>query len=131
MRIEIANDNQNWLNWGKLIQLWIDDPASRPDTVQKLNTQLSEHRVVAKVEGKDDRRVTIQEYAGPEDPLRIMLPTRAMCDEMLLKVVPGLYPLPLFYDIAFGGAARANLSASEANDFAVRRVGEYSINECC
>ena len=131
MRIEITNDNQNWLNWGKLVHLWIDDPRKRPDTVQALKAQLREHRVEAEVEGGDDRRVTIQDYAGPEDPLRIMLPTRAMCDKMQERVQPGPYPLPLFYEIAFGGAAKANLSANEANDFAVRRVGEYSINECC
>jgi hypothetical protein len=29
MRVEIVNDNQNWLNWGTLVQIWIADPNQR------------------------------------------------------------------------------------------------------
>ena len=47
-------------------------------------------------------------------------------------VRPGPYNvMPLFYDIAYGGASRVPLSAQEAHNFAIRRIGEYSVNECC
>jgi len=54
-----------------------------------------------------------------------------MRDEKLQTVTSGPYPLPLFYDTAYAGAARANLSAQESRDFAIRRIGEYTVNECC
>jgi hypothetical protein len=130
MRIDVGNDNQNWLNWGKLVHAWIHNTSPRPTTVGELRAQLKEHQVVATVQGDDSRRVTIMRYTSPGDPLMLVLPTPQMCDDRLKNVKEGQYPLPLFYDLAFGGATRANLSRSQADDFALRRIGEYSVNEC-
>lgn len=131
MRIEIKDDNENWLNWGKLVNLWIDQPEKRPTKVKGLREQLDAHDVCANVEGNDDRNVVIQSYVGSDDPLLMMLPNKKMRDDRLATVKPGPYQLPLFYDICFGGAKRVPLSQQEANDFAFRRIGEYSVNECC
>lgn len=133
MRIDIQNDNQNWLNWGNLVQIWIDDSRTRPTTVRELKDQLTRNSVVATVDGPNDRPVSIQSYLhSPGDPLVLMIPTAAMRDAKLATVGPGPYnAMPLFYDIAYAGAKRANLSAQEAHDFAIRRIGEYSVNECC
>jgi hypothetical protein len=134
MRIQIKDDNQNWLNWGNLVQAWIDNLGTRPTTVRELRTQLSANSIDATVAGTDDRIVTIQDYPDdPKDPLVILIPTAAMRNAKIATVGPGPYSanMPLFYDIAYAGAARANLSAQEAHDFAVRRIGEYSVNECC
>jgi hypothetical protein len=132
MRIEIKpDDNQNWLNWGKLVNQWIERTAERPRTVKALRDQLAAHGVTAVVDGPEERNVVIQDYAPPGGPLVIMLPTKTMRDGRLAKVKPGLYPLPAFYDICFGGAKRVPLSEQEAKDFAFRRIGEYSVNECC
>jgi hypothetical protein len=60
-----------------------------------------------------------------------VIPTAAMLAEKLQTVTSGPYPLPLFYDIAYAGAARANLSPQESRDFAFRRIGEYTVNQCC
>jgi hypothetical protein len=134
MRIQIKDDNRNWLYWGNLVQAWIDNPGTRPTTVLELRTQLSANSIDATVAGTDDRTVRIQDYPdGPKDPLVIVIPTAAMRNAKIATVGPGPYNanMPLFYDIAYAGAARANLSAQEAHDFAVRRIGEYSVNECC
>jgi hypothetical protein len=133
MRVEIVNDNQNWLNWGTLVQIWIADPNQRPTTVKELKEQMNAHNVCATVAGADTRPVQIRSYInGPNDPLMIMLPDKQMADDRLATVKPGPYNvMPLFYDIAFGGAPRVNLSQQEALDFAFRRIGEYSVNECC
>jgi hypothetical protein len=133
MRIDILNDNQNWLNWGNLVQFWIDNAKARPTNVGALKDQLTEYSVVATVAGDDKRLVSILSYAdSPDDALLLMIPTPAMRNHKLGLVTPGPYNvMPLFYDIAFGGAARAPLSAQEARDFAVRRIGEYTVNECC
>lgn len=131
MRIDMTDDNQNWLNWGKLVKHWIEG-GDRPDTVKQLNDQLIAHQVNASVEGGDDREVEITSYPDDiEGPLLIMLPSRKMLEERLETVKPGPYPLRLFYSLAFGGANKVNLSAQEASDFATRRIGEYTVNECC
>jgi hypothetical protein len=131
MRIDLQDDNQNWLNWGNLVNSWIDG-ASRPTTVRELKTQLTANNVIATVAGADDRVVEVESYYDdPTHALVIVIPTSAMREAKLGRVHPGPYPLPLFYDTAYAGAARANLSAQESHDFAMRRIGEYTVNECC
>ena len=132
MRILINDDNRNWLHWGKLVVSWIHSPQTRPNTVGELKQQLAQNHVNATVDGTNDRQVSVLDYSGaPEDPLMLVLPTEDMLKEKLKTVTTGAYPLPLFYDIAFAGAARANLSRQESEDFAFRRIGEYTVNECC
>ena len=133
MRVKIKDDNQNWLNWGNLVQKYINEPDSRPNTVRDLKRDLGEYSVCAEVAGNDDRLVSIQSYTDdPGETLRIMVPSAAARDAKLSTVRAGPYAnLPLFYDIAYAGAVRANLSQEEAINFAIRRIGEYSVNECC
>jgi hypothetical protein len=136
MRIKIKDDNQNWLNWGKLVNIWIDDPTKWPKKVGELKQQLLQHSVEASVEGTDERRVLIDMYVRPgdqlENPLQLNIPNPQMRDKRFAEDVrAGPYPLPLFYNSCFAGAKRAPLSAQEANDFAFRRIGEYTVNECC
>jgi hypothetical protein len=133
MRVKIYDDNQNWLNWGNLVQSWISDVNSRPNTVGELRQQLEDNEIQAEVAGSDERLVAIQSYVDdPKQTLLIMVPTKAARDAKLSTVGPGPYVnMPLFYDIAYAGAARANLSQEEALNFAIRRIGEYSVNECC
>jgi hypothetical protein len=132
MRIQIQDDNQNWLNWGQLVLAWISNAQSRPTTVAELKAQLTKNDVAAIVQGADQRVVAVQDYDdSPDAPLVIMIPTAQMLKDKLQTVTSGPYPLPLFYDIAYGGAARANLSPQESQNFAARRIGEYTVNECC
>jgi hypothetical protein len=131
MRIHIQDDNQNWLNWGNLVNKWIDG-APTPTTVLELKSQLTANNVAVTVQGAGDRVVSVQSYADdPAQALVIVIPTAAMRDAKMYTVTSGSYPLPLFYNTAYGGAPRANLSAQESHDFAIRRIGEYTVNECC
>jgi hypothetical protein len=135
MRVDIKNDNQNWLNWGNLVQIWIDNDKMRPTTIRALKDQLTEYSVVAAVDGADGREVLVYVYSDSASaPLMIAIPSPTMRNAKLGMVTAGPYPytvMPSFYDIAYGGAARVNLSTQESRDFAVRRIGEYSVNECC
>jgi hypothetical protein len=133
MRVKIYDDNQNWLNWGNLVQKWVDSPTSRPNTVGELRGQLTDNKVQGEVAGDDKRLVSIQSYTDdPKGPLYIMVPSVDARNAKLSTVGPGPYVnMPLFYNIAYAGAPRANLSQQEALNFAIRRIGEYTVNECC
>jgi hypothetical protein len=132
MRVQLRDDNQNWLNWGDLVQIWIDDPKTRPGNVGDLRAKLAEKKIDGTVAGADHRTVQIVSYADYGDALVLAVPGPEMRDHKLSTVQPGTYGnMPLFYDIAYAGAPRANLSAQEAHDFAIRRIGEYTVNECC
>jgi hypothetical protein len=132
MRINIVDDNENWLRWGNLLQTWIDSEGERPTSVGALRGQLSKYGIEASVAGPDEKTVVIQAYPDSVNQLVIMIPTPAMRNAKLATVKPGPYDvMPLFYDIAYGGAPRVPLSAQEAHNFAIRRIGEYSVNECC
>ena len=41
----------------------------------------------------------------------------------------GKYPLPAFYQVAFG-SQEVDLTLDELQDFNLRRIGEYTINLC-
>jgi len=133
MRIQIKDNAENWLNWGSLVQAWIRKTKPRPSNVGDLKKQLTDNHVNADVDGPDTKPVEFWDYPDNNTPLRIALPSEAMLDARLQTVLPGAYPLPHFYDIAFVGTppTRAQLSAEEAQKFAARRIGEYSVNECC
>ena len=134
MRIQITDNNENWLNWGNLVQAWIRNTKARPGNVGDLKKQLADNQVTATVDSEDTRKVEFWDYPDkPNTSLTIALPTEAMLDARLQTVLPGAYRLPHFYDIAFAGTppTRAQLSAEEAKKFAARRIGEYSVNECC
>jgi hypothetical protein len=134
MRIQIHDDNQNFLNWGNLVLTWIRDKTLRPTTVGQLKALLTAKGITATVDGPDTRGVEFWDYPEGNDPIQIALPTKPMLEERLQTVRhPGgaPYPLPHFYDIAFAGATRAQLSEPVSLEFAARRIGEYSVNECC
>ena len=133
-RIIITDDNQNWLNWGKLVRAWIKNTETRPTTVADLQGQLGRYEVNATIDPAA-KSVVIRPYPdGYNYTLEIDIPTEEMFDAKFNLVKPGPYPrelMPTFYDIAYAGAPRANLSLQQAQDFALRRVGEYTVNECC
>jgi hypothetical protein len=133
MRVQIDDDNDNWRKWGELVESWINDPTKKPGTTDALKAQMAASGVQGTVPGAP-RPVTINFYPDDpnNDPLVIWLPSQGMLAAKLGTIPPaGPYPLPKFYDVAYGGAARANLTADQCEAFALQRVGEYTINECC
>jgi hypothetical protein len=133
-RIVILDTDQNWLNWGRLVEAWING-ATYPTTVGQLRQQLSQYNVAAAIEGPDSRQVSIRQYAGaPNYPLYIYIPDQQMLAAKFGLATPGRYPralMPSFYDLAYEDPVRRELSPQEAQEFAIRRVGEYTVNECC
>ena len=135
MRINIYDDNDNWLRWGQLVDEWIHNPpAIRPKTVGDLRALLDSRGITATIDGPDSREIHFYDFSDDASlPLPLYLPNAATHEHKhsLVPPAPGPYNLPLFYDIAFGGAKRAYLSQQEIEDFSLRRVGEYTVNECC
>jgi hypothetical protein len=141
-RIAITDDNENWLKWGRLVREWINDPQKRPTNVGQLRDQWNQHGISATVDDAPGstpgtRKVEIEEYSDdPREPVEIYIPSRAMLAAKLEFIgrQPGPYPyslMPLFYNTAFAEARRADLSVAEKEAFALRRIGEYTVNECC
>ena len=85
MRIHIQDDNQNWLNWGNLVNQSIEG-ALRPTTVLELKSQLTANKVIATVQGADNREVSVLSYAEYlANALLIVIPT-ARC--VMKRCVP-------------------------------------------
>ena len=137
--VVITDTDENWLAWGKLVDKWIDNPGSRPTTVQLLRDAMdnANPRVYGTIKGNPGRGVQVVPYSGSN--ILIPIPTRAMVNEDIrilqgvLNNPPGQrnYPLPQFYRRIFRGAAMTDFtSLSDLEDMAKRRLGEYVINEC-
>jgi hypothetical protein len=128
MRVELADDNDNWRKWGALVRDWITGKAERPASTGELNELMARKGITGQVPGPD-RPVQMVDY--PDDGIfYIPLPSARMLAEKMETVKAGNYPLPAFYAVAFGGANEAGLAQEEADAFALRRIGEYTINMC-
>jgi hypothetical protein len=166
-RINIRDDDENWVRWGLLVLRWILDKGSRPQDLQSLKLEIESFGVEldGKLDGTDDRKVQIYSYDdNPANPLWLGIPSQKMLEEKLKKIglpapdhemikrelerlgikskIPGMtsgggsyrigpYPLPLFYDKAYPCPPDIRFSWQEAWDQALRRIGEYTVNECC
>lgn len=136
--VNITDTDENWLAWGKLVFKWITNAGSRPDTVQKLRDAMrnATPRVYGDIRGVGTRAVQIIPYSGTN--ILIPIPTDVMieADKALLKSIAEgpvgerHYPLPEFYRLIFGGMAQVDMTFDEMKDMALRRLGEYVINEC-
>jgi hypothetical protein len=136
--VNITDTDENWVAWGKLVFKWITNASSRPTTVQLLRDAMrnATPRVYGDIRGAGTRAVQIIPYSGAN--ILIPIPTDAMieADKALLQAIAGgpvgerHYPLPEFYRLAFGGAAQVDMTFDEMKDMALRRLGEYVINEC-
>jgi len=130
MRVIIDDDNDNWRKWGDLLLSWVDQTEkNRPTTTGGLQKMMQDKGIKGSVPGPD-RKFELIDYSE-EGTLYVGLPSAAMLREKLSTVTEGAYPLPLFYKVAFGGAAEVNLTREESLAFAVRRIGEYVVNQCC
>ena len=129
MRVIIADDDENWRKWGELVVSWINNPLTRPATTSALKTIMRQKTIAGDVPGAD-RAIEFVDYAD-NGPLYLALPSVAMLAAKLATVTFGPYPLPGFYTIAFGGATKVNLTPAVSLAFALRRIGEYVVNECC
>jgi hypothetical protein len=137
MQVQIHDDPDNWLRWGNLVRGWVFNSALRPANTTDMQTQMAAAGVVGHI-GGPPRAVTFTPFNYGSGPLIFPLPTTEMVtyDETELATIaakpPGQrqYPLPSFYPIAFGGAAKVDLAPSVVLDFGRRRLGEYTILEC-
>ena len=136
MRIDLKDDAANYLNWGSLVEKWITGALAPPGNVGELQQQMTAAHVVAHIKGAPTRGVSVVPYNEDDDTsvIEIPIPTLKEFQHRMRQAVAGPYPrrlMPAYVDLAYGGAARVPLSNQEAHDFAIRRIGEYTVNECC
>jgi hypothetical protein len=142
MLIDIGDDAANWMKWGQLVQDWACGATPRPTDAAMMQQQISDRGITARVPGCDDkppRPVIFYQYGDypgtgySSVPLTLPLPSCKMIqdDQAALSAnAPEPYPLPSFYPIAFGGAPEVTLNQTELLAFALRRLGEYVIQQC-
>jgi hypothetical protein len=136
MQVNITDNPGNWVKWGQLVRAWIFGTSTLPNDTAAMQAQMAAAGVSGSVPGPV-RPVTFVPY-NDTTPLIFPLPTQAMVlkDEAELKQIaakpPGqrVYPIPSFYAIAFGGAAKVDLTEQQLDDFGGCRLGEYTIQEC-
>ena len=119
---------------GKLIKRW---SKMKEDDLPKT---LNEFLKAASDEGFE---VSFQGFAGGRpakvkflrqtsmDHLYILLPPPGGIDQAFEAIADdGSYPLPDFYNDAFDGTKRTDMSREEQKGFALMRIAEYSTNKC-
>lgn len=134
------DDDLSWINWGKLIYLWLEDPTKRPKDLEELEQQWKDNDILASFKSDKKRKVSVEVY-DPNDnskALVIAIPTKAMIDDdqKFLKRTWAKgnkkYPVPDWYGRIYQGnpSRRVLDSEQEMLDIGYARLGEYVINEC-
>jgi hypothetical protein len=143
-RVEVENNRQNWINWGKLVKTWAtgknyfkdgkDYPV--PNTLAAFCEQLKQAKVQMKIPDWVQSVLFVQKY---DQALVVRLPPKEMIEasETQLKKLakesggPVAYPLPTLYTSeAWRGQAQAKFGIEELLLFHCERIGEYTINNC-
>lgn len=150
--VQFEDTPGNWLQWGKLVEAWINDQASRVRKWGDLEDQMlarvgplqgTTPITLVKIGGMNtplsaqdrNNNVQIKEYNNhnPNKIITINIPDKAMKDadkDWLAGEGMRTYPVPTFYSEMFGYAPLVIVSSAVLEDMRLRRVGEYVINEC-
>ena len=121
-RMEVVD----YLKWGNLIKSWSTDPTTAPKDLQDFVTQCETAGVgLSMPSSVTAMRVIVQQ----DNEFILRLPPAASIKEtedLLQK--GGLYPIPRFYDDAYG--IQLKIEGAQANlNFHARRIGDYSIRK--
>jgi hypothetical protein len=125
----MLDDNSNWLEWGKLVVKWAEQPNTRPTSVQELNTQMTEAGVAASFSTETFKFLHMCQ-AHDDKTLQIFLPSVASVARRRQELAtPGAWKAPIFYQ-ELAGIAAFNVPPERKEDFMLCRIGEYSIGQC-
>lgn len=109
---------------GQLVRDWVNDPKSRPKSIEELKTTLKTNGVTAEIGSKvESINWVSMEYS---ESITILLPPT----ELLSQDPPGYdgYPLPDFYSqLAFDNKDK---NIIQKDKFRASRVGEYTTQRC-
>ena len=130
MKVDFDDTVENWRLWGELVELWCYKLHPWPDTTATMVNQMTAHGIKgASIYGPPTREVKFWQYTN-DDPLVMLLPTEQMLKDARKTVKAGQpYPLPVFYDAAYGGPQKV-FTEDDDTLFAACRIGEYTINLC-
>jgi hypothetical protein len=131
--IKVDND----VLWGKLVRSWATgvnhlvpgQPAPQPpQTLDDLKEQCQKAGIGIKI---PSFITGLQLVRMPKDKLMLRLPAKELVEEVErgLKGPGAKYPIPQYYDDAYGSALSVP-SADERVKLQTCRIGDYSISMC-
>jgi hypothetical protein len=125
----MLDDNSNWVEWGKLVVKWAEQPNTRPTSVEELNNQMAAVGVAASFSTDTFKHLHMCQ-AHDDRTLQIFLPTAASVARRRQELAsPGGWKVPIYYkDLA--GITAFNVAQEDKEDFMHCRIGEYSIGQC-
>jgi hypothetical protein len=131
-KVVIADNLNNWLKWGKLVESWAVGTTPLPASVDDFKAQVKRAGVDMVI---PDGLQQIAIARHDENVLTLSLPSmaaieasrRCMEDTARRPLGHRHYPLPDYYALAFENAPITEFSEGELINFYTRRVGEYAI----
>jgi hypothetical protein len=131
-KVVIADNLNNWLKWGRLVESWALGTKPLPASVDDFKAQVK-HAGIDMVVPDCLQQIAVARH--DENVLTLSLPNVAAieasrrCMEDTARRPSGYrhYPLPDYYALAFKNAPVTEFSEGELINFNTRRVGEYAI----
>ena len=131
-KVVIADNLNNWLKWGKLVESWALGTTPLPASVDDFKAQVTQAGIDMVI---PDSLQQIAIARHDENVLVLSLPSvaaieasrRCMEDTARRPLGYRNYPLPDYYALAFENAPITEFSEDELINFNTRRVGEYAI----
>lgn len=125
----MLDDNSNWVEWGKLVVKWAEQPNTRPTSVEDLNNQMAAAGVAASFSTEAFDHLHLCQ-AHDDRTLQIFLPTAASVARRRQELaLPGGWKVPIYYH-ELANIASFNVAPDRKEDFMYCRIGEYSIGQC-
>lgn len=138
-RVEVGN----FMAWGKLVKTWAtgEDYVKNGKGTYPRPKDLNEFRAQVESAGCEmtipDRIKTLSMIPGDTETLVVRLPpgemvkdSEAAIDQLLKILRTSKYPLPSFYDMAWGTQPQVSFDEEGLLCFHASRLGEYTINNC-
>lgn len=112
----------NFEEFGNMIRAWATDSSSMPRTIGQFRAQVASGLLVELGPGFKDEDDLAIFLAPSKRTVSLVLPH----PDDLADAIPGPYPLPGFYDQAYGGAP----SIPDNEVFRSKRIADYVMRKC-
>lgn len=131
MKVDFDDTPNNWTQWSALIIRWINDSNSRPNDTDAMIGQMRNAGITNVTNPVLGHSRQVHFTQADNGALQFLLPSPQMVQDYLSKLAgKQQYPLKMFYGDAFVDKTKATLSQQQMLEFASKRLGEYTIQEC-
>lgn len=115
----------NYKNFGERIKAWANGKEPLPKSIEEFAKQLAIADVGAEIPSSVKRVIFVQD---DEDTIVMRLPAKHLLEAAERRFLQegGSYPLPAFYERAFG----AEPDVTDKRAFLLSRVADYTVAQC-